>query len=206
VNVVAKSLRWLLASMAGAAMLAGSASTGAAETQVERGKYLVTIMGCTDCHTPGSFLGHPDMTRFLGGSDVGFAIPGLGVFPGRNLTPDPETGLGKWTTQQIVTAFTTGVRPDGRVLAPIMPYEDFKFLTKSDALAIAAYLKSLKPVKNAVPGPFGPSETPTTFVMTVVPGPVYASMPKPPAPAAGGPPPSAGGPPGAPLAGGPSQH
>ncbi len=161
----------------------------AAQTQVERGKYLVTIMGCSDCHTPGSFLGHPDMARFLGGSDVGFSIPGLGVFPGRNLTPDPETGLGKWTTQQVVTAFTTGVRPDGRILAPIMPYEDFKFLTKSDALAIAAYLKSLKPIKNAVPGPFGPNETPTTFVMTVVPGAVYASMPKPPSPPADGPPP-----------------
>jgi mono/diheme cytochrome c family protein len=170
------------------------AHAASAETQVEHGKYLVTIMGCTDCHTPGSFLGHPDMARFLGGSDVAFAVPGLGVFAGRNLTPDPETGLGKWTTQQIVTAFTTGVRPDGRILAPIMPYEDFKTLTRADALAIAAYLKSLKPVKNAVPGPFGPNETPTTFVMTVVPGAVYASMPKPPPPpGAGGPP--AGGPP-----------
>jgi hypothetical protein len=88
-----------------------------------------------------------------------------------------------------VTAFTTGIRPDGRILASIMPYDDFKSLTKADALAIAAYLKSLKPVKNAVPGPFGPDETPTTFVMTVVPGAVYASMPKPP------PPPGAGGPP-----------
>ena len=172
------------------AALGFGARGASAETQLEHGKYLVTIMGCTDCHTPGSFLGHPDKARFLGGSAVAFAIPGLGVFPGRNLTPDPETGLGKWTTQQIVTAFTTGVRPDGRILAPIMPYEDFKTLTKGDALAIAAYLKSLKPVKNAVPGPFGPNETPTTFVMTVVPGAVYASMPKPP-----GPPPGAGGPP-----------
>jgi mono/diheme cytochrome c family protein len=171
--------------------------SASAETQVQRGKYLVTVMGCTDCHTPGSFLGHPDTTRFLGGSDVGFAIPGLGVFVGRNLTPDPETGLGKWTTQQVVTAFTTGVRPDGRILAPIMPYEDFKSLTKADALAIAAYLRSLPPVKHAVPGPFGPSETPTSFVMTVVPGAVYASMPKPPGPPPGGPPPGApaGGPP-----------
>jgi mono/diheme cytochrome c family protein len=178
------------------ALVLGSSMHGAAaaDSSVKRGKYLVTIMGCSDCHTPGSFLGHPDKTKFLGGSDVGFSIPGLGVFPGRNLTPDPETGLGKWTTQQVVTAFTTGRRPDGRILAPIMPYEDFKYLTKSDALAIAAYLKSLKPVKNAVPGPFGPNDTPTTFVMTVVPGQVYASMPKPP-----GPPPGAGGPP----AGGP---
>ncbi len=94
-----------------------------------------------------------------------------------------------------MTAFTTGVRPDGRILAPIMPYEAFKSLTNADARAIAAYLKTLKPVKNAVPGPFGPSETPTTFVMTVVPGAVYASMPKPPVPPAGGPPPGAGGPP-----------
>ncbi|HEX3972196.1 MAG TPA: cytochrome c [Stellaceae bacterium] len=188
------SLRKTVAAVTLLASLGFATHPAGAETQLERGKYLVTIMGCTDCHTPGSFLGHPDMSRFLGGSDVGFAIPGLGVFPGRNLTPDPETGLGKWTTQQMVTAFTTGVRPDGRILAPIMPYDDFKTLTKGDALAIAAYLKSLKPVKNAVPGPFGPNETPTTFVMTVVPGAVYAGMPKPPPPpGAGGPPP--GGPP-----------
>ncbi|HLH49405.1 MAG TPA: cytochrome c, partial [Roseiarcus sp.] len=58
----------------------------AAETPVERGKYLVTIGGCSDCHTPGSFLGKPDAERYLGGSDVGFAIPGMGVFVGRNLT------------------------------------------------------------------------------------------------------------------------
>src|SRR5690349_4230985 len=87
-----------------------------------RGKYLVTIAGCGDCHTPGTFLGKPDLKRVLGGSDVGFEIPGAGVFYGPNLTPDPETGLGKWTRQQIVTALRTGVRPDGRRLAPIMPW------------------------------------------------------------------------------------
>ena len=199
--MVAKTFRLMLATVAGAALLAASmaGASAADKREIARGKYLVTLGGCSDCHTPGSFLGHPDMTKFLGGSDVGFAIPGMGVFVGRNLTPDPETGLGKWTTQQIVTAFTTGRRPDGRILAPIMPYEALGHLTKSDALAIAAYLKSLPPVKHAVPGPFGPNETPTTFVMTVVPGPVYANMPKPP-----GPPPGAGGPPGGhPPAGGP---
>ncbi len=199
--MVAKSFRLMLAAVAGTALLAASLSGASAadKRQIARGKYLVIVGGCSDCHTPGSFLGHPDMTKFLGGSDVGFSIPGMGVFVGRNLTPDPETGLGKWTTQQIVTAFTTGRRPDGRILAPIMPYEALGHLTKSDALAIAAYLKSLRPVKHAVPGPFGPNETPTTFVMTVVPGAVYASLPKPP-----GPPPGAGGPPGGhPPAGGP---
>jgi len=208
--LVAKTLRWMLASVAGTALLAASLSSANAadQKQIARGKYLVTIGGCNDCHTPGAMTGGPDFQQTLGGSNVGFAIPGLGVFVGRNLTPDPETGLGKWTTQQIITAFTTGKRPDGRMLAPIMPWEGLSHLTKSDAQAMAAYLKSLPPVKHAVPGPFGPNETPTTLVMAIVPGQVYASMPKPPPPGAGGPPgggpPGAGGPPGgAPPAGGP---
>src|SRR5579863_7723486 len=70
----------------------GMPDRAAADSQVDRGKYLVTIGGCSDCHTPGSFLGHPDMSRYLGGSDVGFGIPGVGVAVGRNLTPDKETG------------------------------------------------------------------------------------------------------------------
>ncbi len=71
---------------------------------------------------------------------------------GRNLTPDKETGLGDWTAEQIITAFTTGVRPDGRKLSPIMPYMELANLSKDDAQAIAAYLKSLPPVKTRGPG------------------------------------------------------
>ena len=99
------------------AMVSGS-TANAAEPQVARGKYLVSVISCTDCHTPGTFLGKPDMTRYLGGSEVGFEVPGLGVFYAPNLTPDKETGLGSWTKQQIATAITTGKRPDGRILAP----------------------------------------------------------------------------------------
>jgi len=110
------------------------------------------------------------MNRYLGGSDVGFEIPGLGVFHGPNLTPDPETGLGNWSIGQIVTTLQTGKRPDGRELAPSMPWRAFASLTKDDATAIAVFLKSLPPVKNKVPGPFGPTEKPTGFVMKVVPG------------------------------------
>ncbi len=154
----------------------------AASRQVERGKYLLDIIPCTDCHTPGTFLGHPDMSRYLGGSEVGFEVPGLGVFYGSNLTPDNDTGLGKWTIQQIATAITTGKTPDGRMLAPPMPVDSFKHLTKSDALAIAAYLKTLKPVKNKVPGPFGPTQKPTSFVYQVIPADKYVPTPPPPAP------------------------
>jgi mono/diheme cytochrome c family protein len=152
-----------------AAACVWSAGAYAADPTVERGKYLVNIAGCNDCHTPGYFLGKPDMARFLGGSEVGFEIPGLGVFHGPNLTPDKETGLGSWTDAQILAALQKGTRPDGRMLAPIMPWHAFANLTPQDAQAIVAFLRSLPPVKNRVPGPFGPNEQPTAFVMKVVP-------------------------------------
>jgi mono/diheme cytochrome c family protein len=151
-----------------------------AETPVERGKYLVTIAGCSDCHTPGNFLGHPDFKRFLGGSDVGFGIPNAGVFVGPNLTPDMDTGIGKWSVDDIVVAITRGKTPEGRSLSPIMPWPAFSQLSRSDAEAIAAYLKSLPPIVNKIPGPFKPDEKPSVLVMTVIPGEVYAAMPKPP--------------------------
>lgn len=141
----------------------------AADRRVERGKYLVRIAGCMDCHTPGYFFGKPNMALYLGGSEVGFEVPGLGVFHGPNLTMDKETGLGTWTDQQILDALQKGVRPDGRILAPVMPWRAFANFTKKDASAIVGYLKSLPPLKNKVPGPFGPNEKPTSFVMKIVP-------------------------------------
>jgi mono/diheme cytochrome c family protein len=162
-----------------AAVLCPMPRARAADTaQIARGKYLVTIGGCNDCHTPGYLTGKTDRTRYLGGSDVGFAIPGLGVFVGRNLRPDKETGLGSWTTEQIVRVLTTGIRPDGRRLAPIMPWQAFSHLTRSDAFAIALYLKSLKPVRHAVPGPFGVVEKVDVSVVTVMPAAVYNTLPQ----------------------------
>lgn len=139
------------------------------DAQIARGKYLVTMSGCNDCHTPGYFFGKPDMSRFLGGSDVGFEIPGLGVFLGPNITPDNETGIGQWSREQIVTAIQEGKRPDGRILAPIMPWHAFGQLTAEDAQAIAAFLQSLEPVSYRVPGPFKPGEKVSTFMLRIVP-------------------------------------
>lgn len=150
----------------------GLASAGPAradDAQIARGKYLVSLGGCHDCHTPGYFLGKPDFEHALSGSEVGFLIPDVGVFHGRNLTPDAETGIGSWSADDIVKAIRTGERPDGRILAPIMPWKNLAVLTDEDAYAIAAYLKSLPPVKNAVPGPFGPEEKPTGYVMAIQP-------------------------------------
>jgi mono/diheme cytochrome c family protein len=162
--------RTMLAVVAALAMTAPLMPAGAADpAAIARGKYLVTIAGCNDCHTPGYFFGKPDMARFLGGSEVGFEIPGLGVFYGPNLTPDKATGLGDWTDAQIVAALQTGRRPDGRMLAPIMPWHAFANLTKPDVDGIVAYLRTLPAVVHKVPGPFGPTEAPTSFVMKIVP-------------------------------------
>jgi mono/diheme cytochrome c family protein len=166
----ARTAPCLVLAAATAASLFGVAFLGAraADSDVDRGKYLVEVI-CVNCHTPGYILGKPDMTRFLAGSEVGFEIRGRGVVYAPNLTPDKKTGLGTWTTEQIVTAIQAGTRPDGRVLAGVMPSRLYANLTRSDATAIAVFLQSLPSVENKVPGPFGPNERPTSFVMKLVP-------------------------------------
>jgi len=152
------------------AMLLPACSGSAAiadDAQVARGKYLVNLVGCGHCHTPGHFFGKPDVSRYLAGSDVGFAVPGVGTFVGRNLTPDKDTGIGNWSSEQIVRALTAGVRPDGRVLSPLMPWPNYSNMTHSDAIAIAVYLKTLPAIKQRIPGPFAASEQPSGLRATV---------------------------------------
>jgi mono/diheme cytochrome c family protein len=146
------------------------------DPQIARGKYLVIVAGCSDCHTPGALLGAPDMKSYLGGSDVGFAIPGAGVFVGQNLTPDKETGLGAWTDAQIIAAIRAGKTPDGRDLSPVMPFPALSHLADADADAIVAFLKSLPPVSNKVRN-FGPNDTVTVNVSAVLPPAVYNALP-----------------------------
>lgn len=148
--------------------VSAQAQTAAPKERLQRGEYLAAIMDCAGCHTPGIFLGKPDMARKFAGSEVGFQIPGLGIFYPPNLTPDTETGLGRWSEQDIVKAVRTGARPDGRMLAPAMPYQSYGKLTDADALALASYLKSLPPVRHQVPKLVGPSEKATAPYLTVV--------------------------------------
>jgi hypothetical protein len=118
------------------------------------------------------------MKRYLGGSDVGFAIPGAGVFVGENLTPDKETGLGSWTDEQIIAAIRTGKTPEGRELSPVMPYPALSHLSDVDAQAVVAFLKSLPPVSNKVKN-FGPDDKVTINVSAVLPPDVYNALPAP---------------------------
>ena len=68
----------------------------------------------------------------------------------RNITPDSETGIGKWTEAEIVTALRNGTRPDGTLIGPPMPIRFYRQLSDRDAAAIAAYLRSLRPISHAV--------------------------------------------------------
>jgi len=150
------------------AALCVSAAPALAESQLERGKYLASIMDCGGCHTPGALAGKPDQARYLAGSTIGFGVPEAGTFYPPNLTSDKETGLGAWSVQDIVKAVKTGVRPDGRQLIPVMPWPAYSALTDADALALATYLKSLPPVSSKAPGPVGPTEKPSAPYLTVV--------------------------------------
>lgn len=151
------------------AIVALLGTSALAEQPVSRGAYLARIMDCGGCHTPGAMAGKPNEAMHLAGADVGFGVPGLGVFYPPNLTPDPETGLGGWSEEEIVKAVRTGQRPDGRELV-VMPWRSYAALTDEDAAALAAYLKSLPPTANHVPPPIGAQDkAPAPYLAVVMP-------------------------------------
>ena len=152
--------------------------------QVAHGRYLATVLGCNDCHTPGYFYGSPDTTRLLSGSELGWKGP-WGVSYPRNLTPEPQTGIGAWSETDIITAIRTGKRPDGRMLLPPMPWTDLAALTDEDAAAIAKYLKTLTPVPHTVPDIL-PPDAPVKGSVFVLPPPSAWDAPRTP-PAASAP-------------------
>ena len=181
--------RWTVALSAAAALTAAVATLScttavqqkapAAMTQeqkVERGLYLTTIMGCNDCHTPGTFYGQPDFGRKLSGSELGWSGP-WGTTYARNLTPD-ETGIGAWSEDDIVKTIRTGMRADGTEVLPPMPWPMYTNLSDDDAYSIAAYLKSLPAVSHKVPDklPPGSKAAPNDWVL---PQPLAWDAPKP---------------------------
>jgi mono/diheme cytochrome c family protein len=114
---------------------------------IERGRYLVEHVSlCGDCHTPRNFLGIPDRSLYLAGTKegpLGAEVP--------NITPDKDTGIGKWTRTGIAHFLQTGVKPDKAEAEELMAEVldgGFKKITREDALAIADYLKSVPPVVN----------------------------------------------------------
>ena len=124
---------------------------------VERGEYLVELLGCGSCHTDGALEGAPNMELSLAGSTIGIAYtnpldtesPGI-IFP-PNITPDEETGIGLWSDEQIGLAIRAGVgRHAGRRLT-VMPWQGYARMTSEDVTAIVSYLRSIKPISHQVP-------------------------------------------------------
>ncbi|HUC61547.1 MAG TPA: cytochrome c [Alphaproteobacteria bacterium] len=124
-----------------------------ASAQVNRGAYLVIALGhCAECHTPRNRLGNLDLDDWLAGTARGpEGGPEGGIVP--NITPDPATGIGKWSVKDIEYLLDTGMKPDGDDvgdgMADVVDLGTSK-LTASDRAAIAAYLKSVPPIRHTV--------------------------------------------------------
>ena len=155
-----------------------------ANDPVARGKYLVNTAGCHDCHTPWKMTAEgprPDMSVMLSGHPEGFEMPEApklppgpwlvtigatntayagpwGVSFTANLTPDRETGLGKWTARTFIDTIRTGRHLGrGREVLPPMPIMVYRNFTDEDLTAIFSYLQSIPAVKNRVPEPRPPA-------------------------------------------------
>lgn len=126
----------------------------ATPARLVRGEYLARgVAGCLDCHTEHDWKA-PGGPMVPGREGAGQIFPGEG-FPGRivaaNLTPDPETGAGKWSDDQLARAIREGIGHDGRTLFPLMPYPNFRHMSDEDLASVVVYLRSLPAVKNPLP-------------------------------------------------------
>lgn len=152
------------------------ASAPAEGTPIERGRFIVTLGGCNDCHTPMKFGPGgpaPDMDRLLSGHPEGLVMGDPPITPGSpwwmasnltafagpwgisysvNITPDSLTGIGSWSEETFVKAMRTGRHMGvARPILPPMPWQAIGTLTDSDMSALYAYLRSVPPFRNKVP-------------------------------------------------------
>lgn len=166
-----------------AASVAHAADDKNVADKIARGKYIVATSGCHDCHTPwkmGPDGPGPDMDRMLSGHPEGMAVPPApkpdgpwlvsvaatntawsgpwGVSFTANITPDKETGIGKWTLRNFRDMLRTGRHMgQGRPVLPPMPVPVYRNLTEADTEALFTYLQSVPPIRNRVPEPLPPA-------------------------------------------------
>ena len=167
-------------------LLVAAAGNGQAQTQsqTERGRYLLNTSGCHDCHTPfklGPSGPQPDMARMLSGHPEGLVMPPAPALPpgpwltvsaatntayagpwgvsfSANLTPDADTGLGRWTARDFVSTIRSGRHMGkGRPVLPPMPVPVYNHFDDGDLEAIFAYLRTVPALKNRVPEPLPPA-------------------------------------------------
>ena len=148
---------------------ASTAKPTTGNAQVERGRYLVGITGCHDCHSPKVQGMTPDLSRGLSGRPATTQLPSetktevhaspdltawtgpWGYSVASNLTPDPATGIGtRYNEASFLATMRTGKKPNGTPIMPPMPSEVYQNMTDDDLKAIFAYLRTVKPIRNAV--------------------------------------------------------
>jgi mono/diheme cytochrome c family protein len=130
------------------ASLLSLAGPGHCETALEHGRYLVEVIAaCGNCHTPKGPNGALPNKKFAGG-DVIRHHDFTAVVP--NITPDRETGIGKWTDEEVVLAIREGRRPDGSLIGPAMPFRSYRDLSDDDVRAVVAYLRAVPAVHNPI--------------------------------------------------------
>jgi len=146
---------------------------------LERGRYLAALSGCGGCHSQHDWNTHgapvipgaEESGQWLNWPD----LPGHIVAP--NLTPDPQTGAGTWTDDQLARAIREGIGHDGRALFPMMPYQGFRQMSDEDLASIVVYLRSLPPVRSQL------SKTeiifPVKYLIRTVPEPVTTPVASP---------------------------
>ena len=124
------------------ATVAGVGYAGTSESLVQQGEYVARAADCMSCHTaPG---GRP----FAGGDELKTVF---GSIYGPNITPDRRTGIGTWTKADFTRAIRRGIRKDGSLLYPAMPYVDYTKMSDEDLNALWAYLRSIPAVDHQVP-------------------------------------------------------
>jgi mono/diheme cytochrome c family protein len=150
-------------------------------SRLARGEYIVErVTGCMDCHAEHDWAAHnaPVLPGTLGaGQDMNI----LKGFPGKvyapNISPDPETGAGGWSDDQLARAIREGVGHDGHALFPFMPYQGFRAMSDEDLASVIVYLRSLAPVHKQRP----PTDLifPVKYLIRSVPQPLEAPVPDP---------------------------
>jgi Cytochrome c len=149
--------------------------------RVARGRILVSLSGCKTCHSEHDWTTHGAPT--VPGTELAGLVLPLKDLPGRivssNITPDPETGAGNWTDDQLARAIREGIGHDGRTIFPMMPYAEYSYMSDEDLKSVVVYLRSLQPVRNVLP----PTEVkfPVNRLILSAPEPITQPVSDPPA-------------------------
>jgi mono/diheme cytochrome c family protein len=122
-----------------------------ASDKVAYGRYIVTALAhCFECHTGPDEHGAPDFQHLLGAGGILITLAPDVTVKTANITPDPDTGIGKWSDDDIKKAIVDGVSPTGAHLSPPMPYPFFKNMTPEDLDAVVAFIRTIPPIKHVV--------------------------------------------------------